>query len=171
MTPDQWQTLAAFRGMTKDYSGRTIDVRDYSYATMCWLNQLQRRLGAPILLIRGNHGPDGSAVDWCCPDVPYARLAMEVLSLPLAVGLYSGMSVHTDSRPLVPYTRPARWMAVHEDEEDKLGDLRRLIYRRDDGWSYLVWSERDGLAFQALQTVVALAEARRMKTLGAERET
>lgn len=162
MTPEQWASLSSFRGMVKDYQGKPLAIDKLSYATCCYLNVLARRLGSPILIIRGDHGPDGSAIDWTCPGVSYARIAMEVLSLPLAVGLYSGLSVHTDSRPIVPYTRPARWLAVHEEEEEKLGDLKRLIYRRDSGWAYLVWSERDGVTFQALQLVVALSEARRI---------
>lgn len=166
MSPEQWATLASFKDQKKDTAGRLIEVEDYSYLTMSYLNVLVRRLGYPIQLIRGHHGPDGSAVDWTCPGVSYQRLAMEVLSLPLAVGLYSGMSVHTDSRPIVPYTRPARWLAVHEDEEEKLGDMKKLIYRRADGWAYLVWSDVDGLAFKALSVVVQLSEERRAHALG-----
>lgn len=163
MNPAQWAMLSCFRGMTRDMQGKVIDVSEYSYQTMLYLNVVAKRLGSPIYLIRGNHGPDGSAVDWACPGVPYQRVAMEVLTLPLAVGLYSGMSVHTDSRPVVPFSRPARWLAVHEEEEPLLGDLKRLIYRRDSGWSYLVWSEPEGVSFNALQLVVSLAEARRQK--------
>lgn len=170
MDAAQWTTLSCFRGMTRDYQGKVLDVSEYSYQTMLYLNTVAKRLGSPIFLIRGNHGPDGSAVDWTCPGVPYQRVAMEAMSLPLAVGLYSGLSVHTDSRPAVPYSRPARWLAVHEEEEPLLGDLKRLIYRRDSGWSYLVWSERDGVAFNALQLVVALAEARRLKLQAARNE-
>jgi hypothetical protein len=167
MTPEQWATLAAFKNINRDIAGRLITVSEYSYSTMLYINQLAKRLGSPIYLIRGNHGPDGSAVDWCCPGVPYARLAMEVLTLPLAVGLYSGFSVHTDSRPIIPYQRPARWLAVHEREEDQLGDLKKLIYRRDSGWSYLVWSENDGQAFEALRLVITMADAARLRAQAA----
>lgn len=164
MTRDEWASLEGFRN-AKMVGGGLVDPTRFSYPTMCFLNILQRRFGSPIQLIRGNHGPDGSAVDWCHPGVPFSWVAMEALALPCAVGIYSGMCIHTDTRPTKPWSRPARWLAVHEEEEEQLGDLKRLIYRRDDGWSYMVWSDHGDGSFQALQLVVQLSESMRQRNM------
>jgi hypothetical protein len=169
MTRDEWASLSSFRNV-KMANGSPVDPTKFAFSTMSYLNVLQRRFASPIQLIRGNHGPDGSAVDWCCPGVPYQWVAMEALALPCAIGLYSGLSVHTDTRQTNTWSRPARWLAVHEEEEEQLGELKRLIYRRDQGWAYLVWSDHGAGSFQALQIVVNLSEAKRQRGLAASGE-
>ena len=83
-----------------------------------------------------------------------------LLRLPVALGIYSGISIHCDTRPIGRWAVPDRWLAVKQEEEHELGDLKRLIYRRADGWAYCIWSDSHGDSFRALRKVVELAERR-----------
>lgn len=156
MTPEQRDSLKWFRQQAVWLNRQPIAWDQVAYPTALLLNDLSERLGHPLVLIRGNHGPDGSAIDFYCPDVPFRRLVMEVLRLPCSFGIYSGLTIHADTRPLTPGQLPARWMAMKPDEEAYLGPMVELIYRRADGWSYLAWSHEN--SWEALRIVVNLAE-------------
>ena len=153
-------TLAYFRDGERYLNGQIIDWKDADYRVMWFVAALRRELDAPITLIRGNHGWQGTAVDWCCPGVSYKKVAMAVMRLPeLSWGLYSGASVHMDRRPHTDL--PARWLAVKAAERGVLQDegLEDLITAEKDGWLYLVWRHEKSL--DALALVVALAEGKR----------
>ena len=74
-------TLAYFRDDERYLNGQVIDWKDVDYRVMWFVAALRRELDAPITLIRGNHGWQGTAVDWCCPGVSYKKVAMAVALL------------------------------------------------------------------------------------------
>lgn len=161
MTPDELAQLSYFRDGERYITGTPVDWSVVSFATMQILEQLRARLDAPIRLIRADHGPDGSAVDWCCLDRPYSAIVMECLPLACAMGFYAGNSIHTDTRPVLTNKRPARWMAIRPADEWRVPDLATVLDVRKDGWTYLKWSDLTGTSFHALRVVVALAEGER----------
>ena len=160
MTRAQLDDLTPFFSDTETYlSGKVVDWNPIAFETMRLLYEVRKRLGQPIKLIRGAHPNRVEAVDWCCPSLPYGAVVMEALRMPCAVGIYSGRSLHADTRPM-PDGLCARWLAVRDRELPLLGKIKGLEASRANGWVYLRWSDADGLSFDALQLVVDLAEPR-----------
>lgn len=160
MTPQQLSELSPYFAEGETFlNGQPVDWEPISFETMRLLCAVRVRLGSPIKLIRGAHPNRPEAVDWCCPGMRYAAVVMEALRMPCAVGIYSGMSVHSDTRPLPDGLCP-RWIAVREREEILLRRFKALETNRANGWVYYRWSDPEGLPFDLLQLVVDLSEPR-----------
>ena len=162
MTPDELKTLAPYFDETEKYvGGRKVDWSIVNFPTMQILWRVRVKLGHAVFLIRGPHPNRPEAVDATVPALPLSLVAMEVLRVPCAAGLYSGNSFHLDTRPLTPPELPARWLAIKPEEEPLLryDGLVELIAERKADWCYLKWTDARGPL--ALKVVCQLAEARR----------
>jgi hypothetical protein len=162
MTPQELATLAPYFDATEKYTdGRRVDWSVVNYPTMQILWRLRAKMGQPVYLIRGPHPNRPEAVDATVPALPLGIVAMEVLRVPCAAGVYSGNSVHLDTRPVNHPELPARWLAIKPDEEPLLRyeGLDELIAERKPDWCYLKWTDPRGP--HALKFVCQLAEAKR----------
>lgn len=161
MNPVELKNLGPyFREGERYLNGQAIDWSTISYETMHWLTQVREHLDAPVMLIRGAHPHQPTAVDWCCPGVPLAQVFLALTRVPrCSWGVYSGGSAHLDTRPCVAL--PARWMAVKIQEEELLKEcgLAELETARKDGWIYLAYNHAKAL--DALVLVCRLAEGKR----------
>lgn len=160
MTAAELATLTHFRAGERFLNGQPVDWSTISYRTAYWLDVLRGLLGAPIVLIRGAHPHQPSAVDACCPERPLAEIYLALTRLPeCSWGIYSGASFHVDTRQYE--TVPARWLAVKESEAHVLAEhgLAALETGRRDGWVYLAYGPAKSL--EAVKLICELAEARR----------
>ena len=155
-----------FRDGERYLNGVPIDWNVMSESTMRAVVRLRVLLDTPVRLIRGPHpDPTGTkpfkrtAVDLCVPGVDLGQVAMALFRLQeISYGLYSGNSVHIDSRPFE--REPARWLAIKPAEESYLREagLMELVASRADGWTYLNWSHPR--ASDGLELVLSLARRR-----------
>jgi hypothetical protein len=162
MTSDELKTLAPYFDATEKYfDGRPVNWTVVNFPTMQVLWRVRARLSHPVYLIRGPHPTRPEAVDATVPALPLSLVAMEVLRVPCAAGVYSGNSFHLDTRPLGDAELPARWLAIKPEEEPLLryGGLDELVAERKSEWLYLKWADARGP--EALKLVCQLAEARR----------
>lgn len=160
MTPQQLAELSPYFSEGETFlNGVKVDWEPIAFDTMRLLHAVRVRLNHPIKLIRGAHPNRIEAVDWCCPGAPFAAVVMEALRMPCAVGIYSGLSIHTDTRPM-PDGLCSRWIAAKEREEGILRKYKNLETGRASGWVYYRWSDAEGLSFDLLQLIVDLAEPR-----------
>jgi hypothetical protein len=161
MTPDELKMLAPYFDATEKYlDGRKVEWSVVNFPTMQILWRVRAKLGHPVYLIRGPHPNRPEAVDATVPNLPLSLVAMEVLRVPCAAGIYSGNSFHLDTRPLSDGELPPRWLAVKPEEEPLLryDGLDELIAERKSDWCYLKWTDARGP--QALKLVCQLADAR-----------
>ena len=161
MTTHELASLTYFKAGERLLNGTPIDWDTINYQTMFYVELLRGRLDSPVQLIRGAHPHRPEAVDVCCPGRSLKQIFMELTRIPCSWGIYSGNSVHLDTRP---YERvPARWLAVKSGEKGHLlgRGLMSLVTAEKDGWIYLSYG--DPRSFEALTVVCDLAEKTQYK--------
>lgn len=166
MTPEQVQALTYFDLTEQRTDGQRVNWTVADFETFRHLDDIRADAGGPIWIIRETHPHNASAVDFIC-NAPMETVIQTMNPRAAACGFYAGRtgpSYHLDTRPLAPFKRAARWMAVRPEDVSKIAAFKDLIYQQTAEWAYLRWNHPD--SFRALWTIIQLAEFNRLRHQG-----
>lgn len=144
-------------------NGMIINWADVDYLTASHLKSLRVHLGMPVHLIWNVYHRKTDKIDATFLRLPLAQVFMGLTRIECSWGIYSGNSIHVDTR--IPDPVHHRWMAVRPDEVSVLEqrNIQHLITNMDQvkagsaEWAYLSWSHPDSI--EGLRLVLDLAES------------
>ena len=143
-------------------NGMPINWADVDYYTAVRLRALRLHLDKPVRLIWNVYHRNTNKTDATFPGLPLSQVFMGPTRLDCSWGIYSGNSIHLDTR--VPDPDHHRWMAVRPSEIGMLKqrNLLELVTNMDDvedgtaEWAYLSWTHPK--AVEGLWLVLQIAE-------------
>lgn len=164
MTEAELSLLAPVFNHGERYTnGMVINWADVDYRTASHLKILRLHLGMPVRLIWNGYHRGTNKTDATFPLVPLKKVFMGLTRIECSWGIYSGNSIHLDTR--MPEPLHARWMAMRPSEIGILKErgLVSLVTNMDQveagtaEWAYLAWN--DPQSFEGLRLVLDLAES------------